>query len=118
MSKTTICHCNIKENAELIAQILDTDAEGATFVYEIPDPYTELREYVKEFRENWQEERDRLYQLWKDEEDHDKRFRLTMVLGAERRCIQMLDDILYYLETGDIPYCECQKIPKGGDLDA
>lgn len=27
----TVCHCNIKENAELIAAILDWDVKGAIF---------------------------------------------------------------------------------------
>lgn len=73
---------------------------------DVQDPFKELHDYVTKFRDDWQEERDRLYQLWKEEEDHDKRFRLTMVLGAERRCLEMLDDILHYLENGAIRYCD------------
>lgn len=110
----TVCHCNLKENAELIAEILDRDAEGAIFVCEVPDPFKELKDYVTELRERLQEEKDEFYQLWKDEEDFDKRFRINMAMGVQKRCLAMLDDILFYTETGDFPCCDCSKLPKGG----
>lgn len=111
-----VCHCNVKENAELIAKILDCDVSGATFVFkEIADPFKPLHTYVTELRETLQEEKDSFYQLWKEEEDSDKRFRLTMAMGVQKKCLSMFDDILFYLETGEPPYCDCAKLPKGGD---
>ena len=37
----TICRCNIKENAELIARVLDADAEGAVFIFQEVPAYPE-----------------------------------------------------------------------------
>ena len=113
MKENTICHCNEKENAELIAKILDCDAGGAIFVFkEEANPFKPLHTYVTEIRETLQEEKDEFYQMWKDEEGSDKRFRLTMAMGVQKKCLARLDDILFYLETGEPPYCDCSKLPK------
>lgn len=112
MSKNIICHCKVKENAELIARIMDCDAEGATFVYEAEDPFKQLHSYVTEIREEFQQEKDRYLQMRRNEEDSDKRFRLNMVMSFQKRILNRLDDILFYLETGEPPYCDCAKLPK------
>lgn len=112
MSENIICHCNVKENAELIARIMDCDVEGETFSFDMQDPFTELRNYVSELRKNLQDEKDRYYQEWKGEEDSDKHFRLNMAMGVQKKCLTMFDDILFYLETGEPPYCDCAKLPK------
>lgn len=31
MKEITVCHCEVKENAELIAKILDADVEGKIY---------------------------------------------------------------------------------------
>ena len=114
----TVCHCKIKENAELIGRILDCDAEGAIFVYEAENPFKQLHSYVTEIREEFQQEKDSYLQTWRNEEDSDKRFRLNMAIGVQKRILDRLDDILFYLETGEPPYDDCSKIPhpteKGG----
>lgn len=117
----TVCHCEIKENAELIAKILDCDAEGAIFVYEAENPFKQLHSYVTEIREEFQQEKDSYLQMWHNEEDFDKRIRLNMVMGVQKRILNRLDDILFYLETGEPPYDDCFKIPrpteKGGEQE-
>lgn len=50
--------------------------------------------------------------MWHNEEDFDKRVRLNMVMGVQKRILNRLDDILFYLETGEPPYCDCAKLPK------
>lgn len=112
MKKNTICHCDIKENAELIARILDSDVNGELFSFDMKDPFTEVRDYVNELREELQAEKDEFYQMWKDEEDSDKKFRLTMAMGVQKKCLVRFDDILFYLEKGEPPYCDCSKLPK------
>ena len=116
MNKNTLCHCNLKENAELIAMILDSDVNGEKFSFDVRDPFAEVHSFVTRLRETLQDEKDIYFQEWKDEEDMDKRFRLNMAIGVQKRCLVMLDDILFYLKTGEPPFKKTKEM--WGEADA
>lgn len=41
----TVCHCNVKENAELIAKILDDDVDGKVFELPKRGEWTEVEDF-------------------------------------------------------------------------
>ncbi len=88
----TICTCEIKENAELIAKILDCDVNGWTFG-------ENFHYFVNEQREKFQNEYESYNKQFRDEEEADKRFRLQMALGVLKRVVAAFDDVLYIMES-------------------
>lgn len=90
--ETFVCHCNIKENAELIARILDYDIENFVFG-------ENLYKFTNEKRESFQAKYDSYKSDFLDEKDDQKRLCLSMCMGVIRDCITAFDDVLHKMET-------------------
>ena len=88
----TICTCQVKQNAQLIAKILDCDINGWTFG-------ENFYNFVNEQREKLQEELESFNDQFLDEKDDNKRLSLKMAIGVLKRVVTSFDDVLYLIES-------------------